>query len=187
MSVGALGLIALHVLFFTPFVVRFLVSGGFRGGPARAVAPGARGLLVFHALGLGVMYFGVGWAFGNGEPRSLGRLPGGALALLGAGLATWTLVAFRSWRLRAEIAQQHELEVHGPFALVRHPIYLAMDLLALGTALWLPHPVVWLGAALVAIGGDRRARAEEKVLLEAFGERYRAYCGHVPRFVPGVY
>jgi len=62
-----------------------------------------------------------------------------------------------------------------------------MDLLAVGTLLWLPDPLVALGTVLVALGGDLRARAEEKVLLAVFGDRYREYGRRVKRFVPGVY
>jgi protein-S-isoprenylcysteine O-methyltransferase Ste14 len=37
------------------------------------------------------------------------------------------------------------------------------------------------------LGGDLRARAEEKVLDASFGEPYREYRARVKRFVPGIY
>jgi protein-S-isoprenylcysteine O-methyltransferase Ste14 len=49
-------------------------------------------------------------------------------------------------------------------------------------------PSYWIyGFHAVFLSGDLRARAEEKVLLAAFGDRYREYAARVKRFVPGVY
>ena len=82
---------------------------------------------------------------------------------------------------------EHRVIDTGPFALVRHPIYLGLDLLALGTAIWTPTVIVWVATALVLVGSDFRARAEEKLLLAAFGDTYRDYTRRTRRFVPGVY
>ncbi len=141
-------------------------------------------------LGLGVLYLGVGRALFASLPQRLfppQPLAGITVLLASIALVAWTLAVFRSWRLRASLDAGHELSTNGPFRFVRHPIYLAMDLLAIGTLLWLPDPLVAIGAVLVALGGDLRARAEEKVLLSVFGDRYREYGKRVRRFVPGVY
>jgi protein-S-isoprenylcysteine O-methyltransferase Ste14 len=37
-----------------------------------------------------------------------------------------------------KIEPGHQLATNGPFRLVRHPIYLGVDLMVLGTALWIP-------------------------------------------------
>jgi protein-S-isoprenylcysteine O-methyltransferase Ste14 len=50
-----------------------------------------------------------------------------------------------------------------------------------------PTPITWTGFVLMVIGGDLRARSEEKLLEQAFGDRYRAYRARTRRFVPGVY
>jgi hypothetical protein len=60
-------------------------------------------------------------------------------------------------------------------------------LLAAGSFLWIPNALVLAGMLLVFLAGDLRARAEEKVLAAAFGDRYRDYAARVKRFVPGVY
>jgi protein-S-isoprenylcysteine O-methyltransferase Ste14 len=44
-----------------------------------------------------------------------------------------------------------------------------------------------VGAGLVVLGGDLRARAEERVLLAAFGERYCDYIKRTSRLIPGLY
>jgi len=114
-------------------------------------------------------------------------LAGGVAILAAAGLAGWTLAVFRSWRLRARIESEHELCTAGPFRWVRHPIYLAMDLLAVGSWLWVPTAATAVGAALVALGGDLRGRSEERLLHSAFGERFDRYRRRVRRFLPGIY
>lgn len=187
-------LYALHGLFWAPFVLRAV---GWLPGLVRPARPPvrtaafSRTLLLVHTLGLGVMYFGMGRAiFGpDGAPDLLPRQRsvGGALILVGFALGTWTMIVFRSWRLRAQINEGHELCTDGPFRLVRHPIYTAIDLLALGSACWIPTPTLAAAFVLVALGGDLRARAEERLLFAVFGDRYADYMAMTRRFLPGVY
>jgi len=107
--------------------------------------------------------------------------------VLATALVVWALAVFRSWRLAARIEAGHELCTAGPFREVRHPIYLATLLLNVGTFLWIPTVLVALGGAICGIAADRRARAEERLLFEAFGSAYRDYASGVKRFVPGIY
>ena len=58
---------------------------------------------------------------------------------------------------------------------------------AVGTFLWAPSPIVLAGAALIALSGDRRARAEERLLADVFGDEYRDYCRRTARTIPGLY
>ena len=89
--------------------------------------------------------------------------------------------------LRRAARRGHELPTGGIFAWVRHPIYLSIDLLALGSAVWAPTWLTWLGFVCIAWGGDLRARGEERVLRRGFGAAYTDYCARTARFVPGVY
>ena len=157
---------------------------------ASVAAPYSRTLLVFHSIAFGVMYLGIGNAvFGAGVPNVFPgqRVAGGLLIALGAVMNGWALLYFRSWRLRAKVDAGHQLATGGPFAVVRHPIYLGLDLLAIGSAVWVPTAILWAGAVLMVIGSDLRGRAEERLLLATFGEEYRAYRVRTRRFVPGVY
>jgi len=189
-----------HAAFWCAFTVTLLAS---RRGPARpppSVAPPvsspvsaklSRTLVAVHAVGFLVMYRGVGHVLATRPAAATAldlraALGLASIALAGA-LACLALVHFRSWRLRATLDAGHELATGGPFRRVRHPIYAALDLFALGTAVWLPAPLTWLGAVLVVLGGDLRARAEERVLLQAFGPAYAAYCARTKRLLPGVY
>ena len=153
-------------------------------------APYSRALLGFHMVGFGTMYFGLNQAvLGNQVPERwpLQRLAGSLVMALGAALMCWALAFFRSWRFRAQLAADHELATGGPFALVRHPIYLGLNLLGIGTALWIPSGLELAAAVLLIVGSDLRCRAEEKLLLQAFGERYRAYMKQTRRMIPGLY
>ena len=88
---------------------------------------------------------------------------------------------------RAAVGVGHELETGGPFRILRHPIYLSLTLLALGTALWHPTPFIWVSFVILALLSDLRARAEETLLLRVYGETYAKYCERTRRFIPAIY
>jgi protein-S-isoprenylcysteine O-methyltransferase Ste14 len=96
-------------------------------------------------------------------------------------------VSFASWRIRAQLDAGHQLATGGPFHVIRNPIYSALNLLALGTAIWVGGVLVWIAVLLTVLGSELRARAEEPLLERAFGEEYRDYRRRTKRFVPGVY
>ncbi|HEY0783154.1 MAG TPA: isoprenylcysteine carboxylmethyltransferase family protein [Thermoanaerobaculia bacterium] len=192
-------LYAFHVLFYLTFLPRVLerrrseAPAAAEGAAPPARARFARGVLLFHMVGFFFLYFGINasiFDFRAVRPQPLfppQRLAAAIVLLAASGLSLWALAYFRSWRVRAELAADHELATGGPFRFVRHPIYLAMALLALGSFLWLPRPLVAFGALLVMAGCDVRARTEEKLLVATFGDRYREYMARVKRFVPGIY
>ena len=92
------------------------------------------------------------------------------------------------WSITLEMREKHELITQGIYRDVRHPMYLAILLYALGQALLIPN---WLAgpshllafALLVAL----RVGPEERMMLEEFGEEYRAYAMRTKRLVPGVW
>ncbi len=191
---------AFYALFFAVFVPRWLLRWwhardrrSVSQAQEQAAARGSQVPLVLHALAMGVLYAGLARAVlvppGAADPFLVPpqRMAGGVSMLAAAALAAWTLAVFRSWRLAARIEHGHELCTAGPFRRVRHPIYLAMDLLALGSWLWAPTAAVGLGVVLVALAGDLRARTEERLLHDAFGASYDRYRRQAWRFLPGVY
>ena len=64
---------------------------------------------------------------------------------------------------------------------------MGLSLLALGSAVWDPAPVVWIAVMLMALGSDLRGRAEERLLAESFGTTYTACLERTRRFLPGIY
>jgi protein-S-isoprenylcysteine O-methyltransferase Ste14 len=83
----------------------------------------------------------------------------------------------------AELYQQHRLIDSGPYAIVRHPMYLGVLLAAFGALLlfrtWAM--VIFTPMSLVVIA---RARREEKLLADEFGEQWDSYTKRVPGWVP---
>jgi protein-S-isoprenylcysteine O-methyltransferase Ste14 len=186
-----------HMAFWAAFgITQRLVGAGravSESAPAAAVSRTAaysRLVLGVHFVAFGLMYLGIGIAIvpGPGPDWFWGqRLVGATVLALGAWLMCWSLLYLRSWRFRAQLDVGHELATGGPYAFVRHPIYAGMNLLAVGTAVWIPTPLTWIAAGLMLLGSDLRGRAEERVLSEAFGESYHVYCVRTKRFIPGLY
>lgn len=189
-------LYAVHVAFWAAFgLTRALLKSESAEAPPAStsqeyVAPYSRAVLAFHMLGFGVLYFGIGNAV---LPRRVPawfpgqRIAGAAVIAAGAALASWAVASFHSWRFRAKLDAGHQLATTGAFRLVRHPIYSALSLLALGSAIWAPTILVWSGFVLIAAGSELRARSEEALLRHAFGDAYTDYAKRTKRFVPGIY
>ena len=82
-----------------------------------------------------------------------------------------------------QLYEDQSLITTGPFALVRHPMYLGWFMAALGGILiyrtWTP--VFLLGNFP---GLAWRARLEDKALAEEFGEEWEAYRRRVPGWIP---
>lgn len=111
-----------------------------------------------------------------------GLLVGGCLVYLW-GLATLGTMFAPSSGFGVRLHAGHRLIVSGPYAIVRHPMYLAVLLAAWGSLL-LYQTWASLGFAVMMLGLVVRARREERVLEDEFGERWREYAGRVPAWIP---
>lgn len=114
-----------------------------------------------------------------------------AVALLGgAGLWLFTASAAamgKNWSIVARLRADHELVRAGPFAVVRHPIYLALLLYLLALAVAFGHFAQLLIAVPVYCAGTlSRIREEEKLLRAKFGEAHARYAREVPAFIPFI-
>ena len=67
---------------------------------------------------------------------------------------------------------------------MRHPLYLALIVLALALCIGWNTMVHWLAAAALVLILDVKARREERLLRARFGE-YDAYAARTSRLVPG--
>lgn len=114
----------------------------------------------------------VPWA----EPRPGMFAVGIAVALLAE--------AWRVWAA-GTIHKTEELTTGGPYAYVRHPLYVGSFLHALGFCFMSGHWVNFLIAipVFVLLYGAA-VSTEEAMLCKIFGERYVEYGRRVPRFVP---
>jgi protein-S-isoprenylcysteine O-methyltransferase Ste14 len=93
-----------------------------------------------------------------------------------------------NWSLVARTRSDHELVRRGPYARVRHPIYLGMLLFLLALAVALGH---WLqlviGLPLFFAGTVIRTRIEDQLLEQAFGDVFRDYRDSTPALLPRLF
>jgi protein-S-isoprenylcysteine O-methyltransferase Ste14 len=108
-----------------------------------------------------------------------------ALAVLGLFLALWARGTLgKNWSGTVTFKENHELIERGPYALVRHPIYTAMLLMYLGTALALGRSGGLVGFPILFLSFWIKYRQEEALMLVHFGDQYRAYMKRVRALVP---
>ncbi len=98
---------------------------------------------------------------------------GFASALLGLAIAVWARIHLgQYWSDQVVLKVDHRLIRTGPYAYMRHPIYSGVLLGVAGTAVVLGE---WRGVAallLLLINYAIKARREEKILAEQFGEEF---------------
>lgn len=90
---------------------------------------------------------------------------------------------FVSTGFGAQLFTDHQLITKGPYAIVRHPMYVGLAFAAWGALLiYFTWTTVYFAifAPLLAF----RAYREEQALSAEFGEQWKEYCKHVPAFIP---
>jgi protein-S-isoprenylcysteine O-methyltransferase Ste14 len=94
----------------------------------------------------------------------------------------------RNWSVTLEIRDRHQLVTGGVYSLARHPMYLSLLVYSAGQMLVLPNWIVGpaYGVAMALIFA-LRLRPEEQMMLEQFGDEYRAYMRRTKRLIPGVW
>jgi len=116
--------------------------------------------------------------FQKSMPELIASMVLGPLSVILAWSATRHLGKF--WRYEAALNANHELVKTGPYAWIRHPIYLSMlgMLLASGAAYsWWPTLIV--GVLLFLIGAEIRTKAEDKLLEMYFQDEFIEYRARV--------
>jgi protein-S-isoprenylcysteine O-methyltransferase Ste14 len=164
----------------------------------REVGPGAR-FLRAPILALATLLFGTGMAwlwrplpFALPPTVRLVSLALGALLYLPAlGLYLWGLRTLGamfapSTGFGVRLHAGHRLITVGPYALVRHPMYLAVIAVGIG-GLLLYRTWAMLLFALMMFGLIVRARREEAALAAEFGATWEAYCRRVPAWLPHAF
>ena len=113
------------------------------------------------------------------------RWVGFALGLVSLGFWAWTQRALgKEWSPQLQLRKQHHLVTTGPYGRIRHPLYAAMVGYGTGLALVSANWVFVVFAVLAIAGLAARVPKEEEMMLEEFGEEYRAYMRRTGRFFP---
>jgi protein-S-isoprenylcysteine O-methyltransferase Ste14 len=113
------------------------------------------------------------------------RLTGVIMGILSLMLYAWSRLTLGSaWSSSLRMQEEHQLVDTGPYAVVRHPIYLSMILFMTGitliTASWI------LIAFLVISFADLMVRIpkEEQMMIEEFGKEYEEYRLRTGKLLP---
>ncbi len=120
--------------------------------------------------------------------RRTALILGTVLYFAGVGLYLWGAKTLgemyrpsSGWGVR--LSAEHSLVTHGPFAVVRHPLYLGLQMAA-GGGLLLYRTWTFVFVALNFLALVIRARREEAALAAEFGEEWEAYARRVAAWMP---
>ncbi|HVN38210.1 MAG TPA: isoprenylcysteine carboxylmethyltransferase family protein [Myxococcota bacterium] len=162
-----------------------------RGAAARSWEPGAMDRGSTRAIVAAYVVVGVALALPLPGPRL-----GLRLAWCGAG-AAWLglllrVVAFRtlgaSYSRTLRIQDEQALVTSGIYRRIRHPGYLSALLVWIGSALATRSAVAApLAGGVLLVAYTYRIHTEERMLREAFGERFAEYQRRSWRLLPFVY
>ncbi|MEQ1527000.1 MAG: isoprenylcysteine carboxylmethyltransferase family protein [Gallionella sp.] len=94
----------------------------------------------------------------------------------------WLLAS--SWKVLYQAVRQNKLATTGPYARIRHPQYAAFALVMFGFLLQWPTLITLFMFPLLLWVYVRLALTEERDAEEHFGEQWREYAAHTPRFIP---
>ena len=90
-----------------------------------------------------------------------------------------------NWSPTLEIREKHELITRGIYGVIRHPMYASQWLLVIAQPLLLHNWIAGFLNLLVFIPFYLlRVKAEEQLMIEQFGDQYRAYIQKVGAVLP---
>lgn len=159
----------------------------------RSVSRGLNSVGVYWRIGVLVVAIAVSRGIARGwiprpAPFPYGvQLVGVALAVMGVGFAIWARMTLgANWGMPMTLREKPDLVTHGPYGLVRHPIYTGILFAMLGTALtagawWFFILVIAFGYFLIS------TRQEEKDMVQHFPDAYPAYKARTKRLIPFIY
>jgi protein-S-isoprenylcysteine O-methyltransferase Ste14 len=135
----------------------------------------------------------LGWQLGILDRRFVPdtdavRWAGLLLTIAGLGITVWARVHLgQFWSARVGLKEGHELIQSGPYEWVRHPIYSGLLLATLGSALVVGANRALLAALVFGLGLTLKARREEKLLSQHFGEAFAQYRQRTGSLVPRLF
>ena len=120
------------------------------------------------------------------------RVVGLAVFFIGTSLAFWARWALGvMWGVSTSFAVQmqteHRLIRYGPYAFVRHPMYLGYWLILFGILLIYRTWSALFLFVMCLVSFYLRARREEKAMASAFGEEWKHYTARTKFLIPLVY
>lgn len=121
------------------------------------------------------------------EPDTGVAFAGAMLALTGALFAAWAKSRLgRLFSPQLGVQEGHALITTGPYAVVRHPIYLGLIDFIAGSALYWNDPALLGVAVAFALYFLAQIRVEERILAAHFGGLWKEYREQTPALFPRV-
>ncbi|HEX7158127.1 MAG TPA: PEMT/PEM2 methyltransferase family protein [Edaphobacter sp.] len=168
------------VLWLTPFV-----RAQWGGSSLKSRDTRTRWGLLLECIGVTIMLLGRFWSM---SPAAW-RVAASVLCFVLANLLSWTSpkALGRQLRFDAAIGTEHELVQHGPYRVVRHPIYTSFLCILWGIGFMTATPWRFVLATLVFVAGTEiRVQLEDRLLGERFGEKFQQYRDSTRAYVPFI-
>jgi protein-S-isoprenylcysteine O-methyltransferase Ste14 len=176
------------------FVWKVRRAGGRLAPDREAVQrEGGKGVLVLRTMLffmliaiLGMYLLGMAWIgfFAFPLPAWI-RWIGFGFGLVTVTFWAWTQVVLDTqWSAQLQLQPGHRLITTGPYAHLRHPLYTGLIgwtvALILLTANW-----IFVALCILSVAGlVWRIPREERMMIKAFGDEYRAYMRRTGRYLP---
>jgi protein-S-isoprenylcysteine O-methyltransferase Ste14 len=170
------------------------LARALRRPAGRTTGQAGKFLHLWFYLLVGILFFGVAFVLWRPLPLTLSPpariaalIVGALLYFPGLALVLWGRLTLGqmynvSTTAGAQLYADHRLITRGPFAIVRHPMYLGLMLASLGGLLIYR---TWTAVfTLTFLGLFVRARREETALAAEFGAEWEAYRRRVPGWIP---
>jgi protein-S-isoprenylcysteine O-methyltransferase Ste14 len=174
------------------FVIYWIVGAlKTRATRERESAASRIAILLIEVTGYGLIFSpsaGIGFLGTRFIPRTMvSAIVGVVLTWSGIGLAIWARYHLAEyWSARITIKEDHQLIRTGPYAHLRHPIYSGLVLATIGSTVVIDEWRCVFGVCLVLTGYCLKARKEETMLSQQFGDAFREHQKHtgflIPRF-----
>ena len=140
-------------------------------------------LVIAHAVLLFIgTYPGLSFVFSTSVDIPL-QIVGAILICLSGVLGLWGPLSLGEFTADFRLVKGHKVVRTGAYRWVRHPMYAALIFLCAGSLLFFKSLLFLILLALIP-AAYVKAREEEKLLIEAFGEEYERYRDVTGMFFP---
>ncbi|HVZ58572.1 MAG TPA: isoprenylcysteine carboxylmethyltransferase family protein [Patescibacteria group bacterium] len=128
------------------------------------------------------------YLFLSGEVLPLSPLSG-LFELAGVLLFVWAIWSMRvtTIQITADVAPDSNLVTDGPYEFIRHPMYVAVILVAIGLLINTYSLPRLFAVLLLACDFGLKASYEETLLVKYFKKGYEDYREKTKRFIPLIY
>jgi protein-S-isoprenylcysteine O-methyltransferase Ste14 len=183
--------IAFGILWVVYFGVRLYFQKKVKGGQEYVLVNEKQEKIFFGLFAISYLlmplYFLTPWIdFAHLPIPAWLRWAGGVLTCAGIYLFAWTHQTLgNNWTAVLALSKAHELVTDGPYRYMRHPMYSAFFVIGIGffllSANWL---MGFLYLATLTMMYVARVSAEEKMMIDRFGDTYRQYMKKTGRLFP---